>query len=102
MNQRRQKIKGIIIGLSLLISLFFITGCEMNGCALNSCTCFGNKQMFDLNYTFNYAIIKLPNGDIVEGKLDSWNDYDNSDQIQVCINGVTYLVHAVNCTLISK
>ena len=35
-----------------------------------------NKQIFDIQYSFNYAIIQLPNGEIVEGKVDSWKDYE--------------------------
>ena len=98
----KDKIKGIIIGLLCLIGLFAISGCDTNGCALNSCTCFGNKQMFDFNYSFNYAIIQLPDGKIVEGTIDTWNDYEDGDQIQVKINGVTYLVHSSKCVLMSR
>ena len=61
-----------------------------------------SKQMFDFNYNFNYAIIELPNGKVVEGAIDKWTDYDDGDQIQVTISGVTYLVHSTDCVLISK
>ena len=63
---------------------------------------FGNKQLFDTTYTFNKAIISLPNGEIVEGKVDSWKDYEDGDQIQVRIKGVTYLVHSSNIALINE
>jgi len=98
---KEKKISAIIASL-LLIVLFCFTGCNTNGCILNSCTCLGNKQMFDFNYKFNYAIIELPNGKIVEGSIDTWTDYEDGDQIQVKINGVTYLVHSSKCVLISK
>ena len=29
----------------------------------------GNRQTFDVTYTFDRAIIKLPNGEIVDGKM---------------------------------
>ena len=58
-----------------------------------------NYSVVDLKYNFNKAIISLPNGTVVEGELDSWRDYENSDQIQVTIDGTTYLVHSVNCVL---
>lgn len=40
------------------------------GMALSLAGC-GNRQMIDLTYTYKYAIISLPNGEIVEGKVDS-------------------------------
>ncbi|HOJ47408.1 MAG TPA: hypothetical protein PLD48_00870 [Bacillota bacterium] len=60
----------------------------------------GNKQIIDLTYTFNRAIIELPNGEIVEGKVDSWRDFADGDQIQVVIDGKTYLVHSSRIVLI--
>ena len=60
-----------------------------------------NKQMVDLTYSYERAIIRLPNGEIVEGKVTSWTDFEDGDQIQVKINGKTYLVHSSNIALIS-
>ena len=61
-----------------------------------------NKQVVDLTYSYERAIISLPNGEIVEGKVQSWTDYEDGDQIQVKIDGVTYLVHASQVVLISE
>lgn len=61
-----------------------------------------NKQVVDLTYSYERAIIRLPNGEIVEGKVQSWTDFEDGDQIQVKIDGVTYLVHASQVVLISK
>ena len=61
-----------------------------------------NKQIFDTTYSFDKAIIYLPNGETVEGKVDSWTDYEDGDQIQVKINGVVYLVHSSNVVLIKE
>lgn len=61
-----------------------------------------NKQVVDLTYSYDRAIISLPNGEIVDGKVQSWTDYEDGDQIQVKINGVTYLVHASQVVLISE
>lgn len=38
----------------------------------------------------------------VAGKIESWKDYDDGDQIQVKIDGTTYLVHSVNIVLIKE
>lgn len=58
-----------------------------------------NYQVVDFKYKFGKAMISLPDGTVIDGKLDSWRDYENSDQIQVVIDGTTYLVHSVNCVL---
>ena len=47
------------------------------------------------------VIISLPNGEVVAGKVQSWIDYEDGDQIQVKIDGVTYLVHSSQAALIT-
>lgn len=61
-----------------------------------------NYQMVDLTYSYNYAYISLPNGECVEGKVDSWKDFEDGDQIQVVIDGVTYLTDTTRCVLVYK
>ena len=61
-----------------------------------------NRQIVDTTLAFDKAIISLPNGEIVEGKVTSWKDYAHGDQIQVKINGKTYLVHSSNIALINE
>ena len=77
---------------------FFITlaAALAIGATLTSC----NMQVVDTKYNFDKAIISLPNGEIVEGEVDSWRDYNGSDQIQVKINGTTYYCHHSNVVLI--
>lgn len=62
----------------------------------------GNMQVIDTTTTFDKAIIYFPDGKILEGKVNSWRDYDGSDQLQVKIDGVTYLVHSSNIVLIKE
>lgn len=78
--------------LSVILVLAFV--------AAILCGC--NYQMIDTAYSFDRAIVSLPNGDIIEGKVDSWKDYEDGDQIQVKINGVTYLVHSSDVVLIKE
>lgn len=88
----RKNIKVSIASLGIGAVLFggiFLAGC-------------GNKDMWDTVYTFDKAIVKLADGTIVEGKVQSWRDYESGDQIQVKINGNTYLVHSSNITLIQE
>ena len=76
----------------LLMSLLILTMSGCNGC---------NKQILDTTYKFNYAIIKLPNGEIVEGEVQSWGDYEG-EQLQIKINGITYLCSSFNTVLLYK
>ena len=62
----------------------------------------GNRQLVDTKYHFDRAVIRLPNGEVVEGKISSWLDYADSDVVQVKINGKTYLTSYVNVCLISE
>ena len=62
----------------------------------------GNRDMFDTVRTFDEGIICLPDGAVIRGQVQSWRDYDDSDQLQVKIDGVTYLVHSEDCVLVAK
>ena len=60
-----------------------------------------NQGIVDLHLKFERAIIKLPNGDVLDMKIRKWYDYQNSDQIQVVTkDGEVYLVHSANIALI--
>ncbi len=61
-----------------------------------------NRQLVDTRYRFNYAIIRLPNGEVAEGKVTSWLDFDQSDILQITMNGKTYLTHSMNVCLINE
>ena len=61
-----------------------------------------NRAVFDTHYKFDWAIIKMPDGSTVSGEVESWLDFDDGDQIQVKIDGRTYLTHATNVVLIDK
>lgn len=68
------------------------------GIACLSTSC--NYQVVDLTYNYNYAYIQLQNGKVVEGRVEAWRDYEDGEQLQVEINGITYLTNSYNCTLI--
>lgn len=69
--------------------------------AVTLLTACGNQSLIDTTYRFDKAIINLHNGTIIEGNVQSWRDYENSDQIQITINGKTYLTHISNVILIA-
>ena len=81
-----------------LLALMLVVIVVLSTALLSGC----NKQMLDLTYSYEYAIIGLPNGEVVEGKVSSWTDFEDGDQLQVKINGKTYLVHSTNVVLISN
>lgn len=81
----KKKILYIIAIGSLILGL---TGC--------------NKQVFDTTYSYERAILSLPNGEVVEGKVQSWTDYADGDQIQVKIDNKQYLIHSEDVVLISE
>ena len=66
--------------------------------ALTAC----NYQFIDTTVSYDYAYILLPNGECVEGKVDSWRDYEDGDQLQIVINGVTYLTDTTRAVLVKK
>lgn len=63
---------------------------------------FYNRTLIDLTYAYGTAIIRLPDGQIVKGDVESWTDYNDGDQIQVKIDGKVYLVHSANVVLIKE
>lgn len=75
----------------VIASIFMIL--SMTGC---------NRQIIDTTFSYNRAIIHLPDGTVIDGKVQSWKDYEDGDQIQVKIDGVTYLVDCMNIVLISE
>ena len=77
--------------ICVVACLMMLVGCM----ALCSC---GNYKMFNTTFTYSWAQIKLPNGTIIEGKVDNWTDYEG-DQLQITIDGTTYLVHAANAIM---
>lgn len=77
--------------------LFVVLVCAMLIAVFTGC----NKQIVDFTYKFDKAIISLPNGETVEGDIDSWTDYEDGDQIQVKIDGKTYLVHSSDIVMIA-
>lgn len=79
-----KRIKALAIGVLLITTL---TGC--------------NKTIVDFNYTYNYAVIQLPNGEIVEGKVQEWTDYEG-EQLQIKIDNIVYLCSSYNCVLMKK
>lgn len=67
---------------------------------LISCTGCYNKQLLDTTHDYDRAIVYLPNGEIVEGRVSSWTSFGDGGAVQITIDGKTYLTHICNVCLI--
>lgn len=81
--------KRIIAALLIVAALMFTI-----------CAC--NYQMVDLVYQYDYAIISC-GGSTMKIPIQSWRDYEDSEQIQItATDGTTYLVSSMNCILVKE
>ncbi len=88
----------IILVLCIMVSVLI---------RLSSCSSIGlvsgtNKELADLTYKFDYAYIRLTDDVIVQGNVQSWLDYDDSDMVQVTIDSKTYYTHGSNIVLVAE
>lgn len=61
----------------------------------------GNMDVLETTSTFNYAKVKMVDGQIVEGKVKKWSKYDANIRITF-ENGDQYYTHLSNVTLYNK
>lgn len=92
MNGKTKAIIVVVVVLVILIGGFIIYWENTHG----------NRSLIDTKYRFNRAVIALPNGEVVDGKVSSWLDYSDSDAVQITIDGKTYLTHYANACLIDE
>lgn len=89
----RKKIVAIILAFAIAV--------VVAACSASTANAY-NKNFFDFTYHFNYAYVNCF-GTVVEGKVASWNDWEDSDVMQVTFeNGDTYYTHSSNIILVSK
>lgn len=68
---------------------------------LTLCSC-GNYDLFDTNYTYDYAIVSFPDGSTKTIEIAQWTDYEG-EQIQIIAkDGTVYLLNSVNCILVNE
>lgn len=66
--------------------------------SLTSC----NQQIIDTSYTFNKAYITVGSSTITVD-VKTWNDYDDSDMVQVTAkDGTVYYSHSSNIILVKE
>jgi len=90
---RYTKVAILIVILTFCISLMI--GCSDQHKTGNRIT--GGKDV----QTFTGCYIVLGGKEIVRGAVTQWRDYDNSDTVQVLVNGKYYLTHYTNVVLVA-
>ena len=86
--------KKILLALLAILLAFALSGCQEN-------KDYSSVLLWD-SKGYNYAIIKLQNGELIEGPIEKWRDFEDGEQLEVTIDGVLYLTNSINCTLIHK
>ena len=78
--------KKFLMAMILVVAVLVMVAC---GTAAT-----GNRAVWGKDVqTFTYAYIRLGDKDIVEGYITQWRDYDDSDVVQIMIDGKYYLTH---------
>lgn len=82
--------KIILVVVLFVLACLCLTGCQV-----------GNRQIgFDTKQRFDEAIVFTSEYEVVSGDIDSWRDFEESDVVQITIDGITYLTHYSNVILI--
>lgn len=85
--------KLILIVILLVCCVLLFSGCERK---------MGNRITSGRDVqTFTYAYVVAGGQKVAEGAVTQWRDYENSDTVQVLINGKFYLTHYTNVVLIA-
>lgn len=80
------KLKLITMSILLVFLTTLLSGC--------------NKDIKQMDSKFDKVIIKLPNGEIVEGEVEEWDTSNAKDMVKVKIKGgKTYLGNSKNIVL---
>lgn len=91
----KKKTKIILLIAMLTACVLVFAGCEAAHRTGNRIT--GGKDV----QTFTYCYVVLGGQEVVKGAITQWRDYDNSDVVQVLVNGKFYLTHYSNVVLIA-
>ena len=85
--------KKFLLAAILILCVAVLTACEVK--TGNRITAGKDVQ------TFTYAYVSLDGKEIVKGFITQWRDYDDSDVVQVMIDGKYYLTHYSNVVMIA-
>lgn len=83
-----KKIICLLLAVVVILTTICFAGCNMS--------------VIDTTYSFDKAMICMPDGTVVQGRVESWRDYEDSDAIQVEIDGKVYYTFLNNVVLIKE
>ena len=76
----------------VLMTMVVLAGCDFRG-----------YDWIDTNYSFNKALIKMPDGSVQTVEIEKWADASDGEQLTITAkDGTIYLVHATNCILVKE
>lgn len=84
----KKKIICLLLAVVVILTTICFAGCNMS--------------VIDTTYSFDKAMIYMPDGTVVQGRVESWKDYEDSDAIQVEIDGKVYYTFLNNVVLIKE
>ena len=84
----KKKIICLLLAVVVILTTICFAGCNMS--------------VIDTTYSFDKAMIYMPDGTVVKGRVESWKDYEDSDAIQVEIDGKVYYTFLNNVVLIKE
>lgn len=73
----------------VVLILVFMVGC-------------GTSNRAPQTSDYDRAIIRMPDGTLVEGEVDGWHMYDENDTLKIKIGNTTYMTNSVNVVLIAE
>lgn len=93
--------KGYIFAIIAVILAVFVINICAGSCAAANIGY--NKQIFDFNNHFEYAIVQRYDGEQII-HIDRWTDYEDGEQLQIVEKdtGRVYLVSSYNTILVSS
>ena len=59
-----------------------------------------NRSILDWQWSFNRALVRMPDGSCREYKVKHWRDFENSDMIQFETDTEVLCTHSANVILI--
>ena len=91
--------KTVIAIVVMILLCAMLTGC---GSPTYSTKLTGNRAYAGQDIqTYHYAYVWLGDKIMVEGYITQWRDYDESDVIQLMIDGKYYLTHYSNVLMVA-
>ena len=82
--------KKILVLMTAVVLAITMMGCN-----------FSSYDMVDTNYHFDRAIIRMPDGSVMEMEIKKWADAGDGEQLTITSkDGKRYLVSSYNCVLI--